>query len=59
MNVRSAALDPKGIPKACRAAASGEKNNSLYKASLRPRGAYYKRPQSSASWVWGGAAHYI
>ncbi|MCH5138494.1 hypothetical protein JMF89_14980 [Clostridiaceae bacterium UIB06] len=36
---RSAALDLKGIPKACRAAASGEKNNSLYKVSLRPRGA--------------------
>jgi hypothetical protein len=42
LNVRSAALDPKAIPTACRAAASGEKNNSLYKVSFRPEGDYYK-----------------
>ena len=42
LNVRSVALDPKGILKARRAAASGEKNNSLYKVSLRLEGAYYK-----------------
>ncbi|MCH5136384.1 hypothetical protein JMF89_04040 [Clostridiaceae bacterium UIB06] len=35
LNVRSEAFDPRGIPKACRAAASEEKNNSLYKVSLR------------------------
>jgi hypothetical protein len=34
LNVRIEVLDFKGIPKVCRAAASGEKNNSLFEVSL-------------------------
>jgi hypothetical protein len=40
LNVRSAAFDPKEILKTCRAAESEVKNNSLFKASFRPKGDY-------------------